>query len=211
MVALQKQPQIKSLLPFTINWKPRLMEADLNEIVRTVNDILPEYMHADTITEVELTDENLTVRADIALMRKALINLIQNALDAMPQGGVFVLKTDKVSFNNGSIFGNNGHSFGPCALISLADTGIGIDEYTQKKIFEPFFTTKEGNNKGLGLPVASVIIREHGGIMKLDSVLGEGTVVNVYLPLIWSQMVSTAPIPLPAEWSRCVAMTVTCR
>jgi two-component system, cell cycle sensor histidine kinase and response regulator CckA len=199
MKTLQRQPQIKSLPPFTISWKPRLMEADLNEIVRIVIDILPEYMHAETIAKVELTYENLTIKADIALMRRALINLIQNAIDAMPDGGVLVLKTDKVNFSNGAIFGNNGHSLGPCALISLADTGVGIDEDTQKKIFDPYFTTKEGNNKGLGLPIASVIIREHGGIMKLNSVLGEGTVVNVYLPLIWPQMMSTIPIPLHAE------------
>jgi two-component system, cell cycle sensor histidine kinase and response regulator CckA len=193
---LQIQPPIRSLPPFIIFKKTQLRQASLNEIVRALDDMLPEYTHTGIAAEVKLTTEDLTIMADVALMRKALMNLVQNAMDAMPHGGKFSLKTDRVSFNNGSPLENNGHSFGPCGLISLADTGIGMEENLKEKIFEPFFTTKEGDNKGLGLPIASHIIKEHGGIMNVKSTIGQGTVVDVYLPLMWSQIMSAVPIPL---------------
>ena len=97
--------------------------------------------------------------------------------------------------------GSSDGDFGPCAFISLADTGIGIDDKIKERIFEPFFTTKTGTSKGLGLPMAYHIIKQHGGSMKVESTPGQGTAVTVYLPLTRPEMVNMVPIPLPGPSS----------
>lgn len=87
MESFQKQVQIRSLPTFSVYRKPRLKEADLNEIVRTVEGVLPRYMYGNIGVKVALSEKNLEIMADIALMREALINLVENAIDAMPNGG----------------------------------------------------------------------------------------------------------------------------
>jgi signal transduction histidine kinase len=132
--------------------------------------------------------------ADKALMQEALINLVKNAMDAMPGGGIFSLNTSRVNFENQSVpEGNNDH-YGMCAFISFADTGIGIDEMIREMVLGSIFSTKTGCGRDLGLPIACHIIKEHGGTMKVESTPGHGTAINVYLPLAWPEI----PIPLPA-------------
>lgn len=202
MESFQKQAQIKSLPAFSIYRKFRLKETDLNEVVRTVEAALPQYMHGDIGARVALSGNDLKIMADIALMREALINLVKNAMDAMPDGGIFSLNTGRVNLENRSIPEGKDDIFGPCAFISLADTGIGIDEKIKERIFVPFFTTRTGNGKNLGLPIAYHIIKEHGGSMKVQSTPGQGTAVNVYLPLVRPEIVNMIPIPLPAPYGR---------
>jgi signal transduction histidine kinase len=198
--SFEKQVRIKSLPAFSIYQKFRLKQTDLNEVARTVEGVLPQYIHGNIGAKVILSEKDLTIMADIALMREALINLVENAMDAMPDGGMFSLNTSRVNFENRSIPEGKHDNFGECAFISLADTGIGIDEKIKERIFEPFFTTKTGNGKGLGLPIAYHIIKEHGGSMKVESTPGQGTTINVYLPLAKPEIVNTIPIPLPAIW-----------
>jgi signal transduction histidine kinase len=203
MESFQKQIQIKSLPPFGIYRKPRLKEADLNEIARTVDAVLPEYMHADTVAEVALSEKGLAIMADIALLQGALISLVKNAMDAMPDGGVFSLNTGRVNFENRTVLEVNGDNFGPCAFVSLTDTGPGIDAKIEESIFEPFFTTNSGKSKGRGLPIAYHIIKAHGGSMKVESTPGQGTAINLYLPLAKPEIVNKMiPIPLPAPYGR---------
>jgi two-component system cell cycle sensor histidine kinase/response regulator CckA len=202
MASFQKQAQIKSLPAFSIYRKPRLKETDLNELVRTVEGLLPHCIHGNIGAKVTLSEKDLKIMADTALMQEALINIVKNAMDAMPDGGIFSLNTSRVSFENRSIPEGNNDNFGSCAFISLSDTGIGIDEKIKERIFEPFFTTKTGNGKGLGLPIAYHIIKEHGGSMKVESTPGQGTAINVYLPLAKPEIVNMIPIPLPAPYGR---------
>ena len=183
MESFQKQPQIKSLPAFSIYRNLRLKETDLNEVVRTVENVLPQYMHGNIGIKITLLEKNLKIMADMALMREALTHLVKNAMDAMPDGGIFSLNTGLINFEKRSIPEGNDNNYGPCAFISLADTGTGIDEKIKERIFEPFFTTKTGNGNGLGLPIAYHIIKEHGGSMKVESAPGLGTAINVYLPL----------------------------
>jgi signal transduction histidine kinase len=179
-----------------------LKETDLNEIARRVSDALPEHMRADTVAKVVLSEEELTIMADFALLQGALIRLVENAMDAMPDGGVFTLNTGRIDFGVESSLDGLNPVAGPCALISVTDTGSGIDARHMEMIFEPFFTTKTGNGKGLGLPTAYRVIKEHGGSMKVESTSGQGTVVNVYLPLTKPEAVNMLPIPLPPPYGR---------
>ena len=202
MESFQKQPRIKSLPAFSIYRKLKLKEIDLNEVVRTVTGVLPQHVPGNIDTKVILSEKDLKILADMALLREALIHLIENAMDAMPDGGTFMLNTNRVNFENRSIPEDSDDNYGTCAFISLADTGTGIDEKIKERIFEPFFTTKTGTGKGLGLPIAHYIIKEHGGNMKLESTPGQGTAINVYLPLAKPEIMNIIPIPLPAPYDR---------
>ena len=200
MESFQKQVPIKSLPAFSIYRKLRLKETDLNDVVRRVEGMLPHYIHGNIGAKVTLSEKHLKIMADISLMQEALIHLAKNAIDAMPLGGIFSLNTSRVNFESRPIPQGNGDNFGACAFISLADTGIGIDEKIKERIFEPFFTTKTGNGTGLGLPIAYHIIKEHGGSMKVESTPGQGTAIKIYLPLAKPGIVNMIPIPLPAPY-----------
>ena len=194
---LQKQPQIKILPAFSVNERFRLREADLNEVVRTVEDVLPQYMSGDIDVTITLLEKNLKIMSDMALMKKALINLVKNAMDAMPGCGKFSLTINQVNFEIESLLNSNNSIIGACAFISLAGEGtnIGVDEKIREKILEPFFTTKTDGN-GLGLAIAYRIIKQHHGSIKVESRVGQGAEVNIYLPLTKLEIVNMMSIPL---------------
>ncbi len=198
MESFQKQPRAKSLPAFSIYRELKLKETDLNEVVRTVESVLPYYTHGNIGIQITLSEKDLKIMADKVLMQEALIHLVKNAMDTMPYGGVFSLNTNRVNFENQSVPEGNDDNFGACAFISLAATGTGIDEKIEEMVFEPFLATKAGN--GPGLPIAYHIIKEHGGTVKVESAPGQGTAINVYLPLAKPGTVNTMPIPLPAPY-----------
>ena len=201
MESFQKRFQIKSLTDFSFGKRDRLRETDLNEVVKTVERVLPQYVNGDIDVTVTLLEKNLKIMADMALMKEALTHLIKNAMDAMPGGGKFSLSINQVNFEIESLLDDDKPVLGACAFVSLADTGVGIDEKIKEKIFEPFFTTKTDGN-GLGLPIAYRIIKQHQGSIKVDSQVGQGTEVNIYLPLTKPEMVNMMTIPLGASCGR---------
>ena len=202
MESFQKQAPNLLLPAFSIYRKSAMKEADLNDIARLVESALPRFMRGDMSAEVTLSEEDLKIMADTALMQLALTNFVKNAVDAMPNGGLLSLDTRRVRLGGESLFDRFNFVGGSCALFSLADTGIGIDEKTRERIFEPFFTTKTGSGAGLGLPIAYHIIKEHGGSINVGSTPGQGTTINVYLPLAKGEMVSMMPIPLQAQYGK---------
>jgi signal transduction histidine kinase len=202
MKYFQKQAPILLLPAFSIYRKSAMKEADLNGIARLVESALPRFMRGDISVEVTLSEEDLTIMADIALMQIALTNLVKNAVDAMPDGGLLSLDTRRVHFGGESLFDRFNFVGGSCGLLSLADTGIGIDEKTRERIFEPFFTTKTSGGAGLGLPIAYHIIKEHGGSINVGSAPGQGTTINVYLPLAKGEMVNMMPIPMQDQYGK---------
>ena len=196
--SFQKQPQVKILPAFSFDPRLRLRKMDLNEVVRTVESVLPQYVNGDIDVIVTLLGKNMQIMADMALMKEALTHLIKNAMDAMPDGGKFLLSTNQINFEIGSLLDGDNSTVGACAFIRLTDTGVGIDEKIKEKIFEPFFTTKT-NGKGLGLPIAYRIIKQHQGRINIESQVGQGTEVNIYLPLTKPEMVNMISIPLGAS------------
>jgi signal transduction histidine kinase len=193
--SFQKQPQIKILPALTFDGRLRLRETDLNEVVRTVESVLPQYVKGDIDITITLLEKNLKIMADMALMKEALTHLIKNAMEAMPGGGKFSLSTNQLNCEIESLLDGNDSPLGACAFISIVDTGTGIDEKIKDKIFEPFFTTKT-NSKGLGLPIAYRIIKQHQGRIEVGGQVGQGTEVNIYLPLTKPEIVDMMTIPL---------------
>lgn len=111
---------------------------------------------------------------------------------------MFSPNASRVNFEVESLLDGFNSVAGPCAFVSFAATGVGIDAKTKERIFEPFFITKTGNGKGRGLPIAYHIIKEHGGSMKVESTPGQGPVMSLYLPLAKPERVNMIPISLGA-------------
>jgi signal transduction histidine kinase len=138
------------------------------------------------------------VLADPAQLRQILLNLVLNARDAMPQGGMIGLFTRAAEFPNPSAAKNSSASPNPGAArravsLRVKDNGCGMDLATRARLFEPFFTTKKpGEGTGLGLATVQRIVSELGGLIEVGSEPGRGTSIEVFLPAI----------ELPAEESR---------
>jgi two-component system, cell cycle sensor histidine kinase and response regulator CckA len=195
----EKQSHIKILPAFRLDGGPGLREADLNEVVRAVENVLPRYVNGDISVTITLSEKNLKVMADMALMRETLTHLVENAMDAMPGYGRFSLTINQVNFEIESLLHASDSIVGACAFISLAGgTDIGIDKKIKEKILEPFFTTKTGFN-GLDLAIAYRITTQ---CKKIIGAEGEGTEVNIYLPLTRLEIVNMMSIPLSASCSR---------
>jgi signal transduction histidine kinase len=113
------------------------------------------------------------------------MNLAINSRDAMPHGGCLTISTREVTVGEGSETFYDLSSPGRYVLVTVADTGTGIDRSSMEKIFDPFFTTKEvGKGTGLGLSIVYGIIKQHDGSILVKSEPGEGTTFDIYLPLI---------------------------
>ena len=193
--SLRKQPQIKILPALSATESSRLREADIDEVVKTVQGVLPQHVDGDVDVTITLLEKNLKILADMALMKEALTDLVRNAMDAMPRYGKFSLAINQVNFEIESLLKADDPIVGACDFISLAGTDVGVDEKIKEKIFEPFFTTKTTGN-GLGLAIAYRIIkRHHDGRIRVESRVGPGIEVNIYLPLTKLEIVNMLSIP----------------
>jgi CheY-like chemotaxis protein len=128
-----------------------------------------------------------------------MINLATNARDAMPKGGRITITSELAKIDESFIQSHGYGEPGRYALVTIADTGTGMDSTTVEKIFEPFFTTKElGRGTGLGLAIAYGIVKQHNGYINVSSEPGKGTTFNIYIPVTTTGKrtgESTAPLP----------------
>jgi two-component system, cell cycle sensor histidine kinase and response regulator CckA len=196
---IDHQSSFKRLPAFTYNRKIQLKKTDINDVAGALISSLPRYIEDKGVKiEFNLTNERLNIMADTLRMQEALLNLIKNSLDAMPFGGALTIGTKKVNFNNGVYPQRNDKLSAMCAVCSVSDTGKGMDEATLRRALEPFFTSKmAAEQKGLGLPIAYHIIKEHSGSMSMESSPGRGTTIKLYLPLLGIGPERIEPIPLP--------------
>lgn len=158
---------------------------DLNDTIRKTESLL-RWLIGDGIgLKMELQEGVLPVLLVSGQIEQLLINLAGNARDAMPDGGVLSVKTASVERGADCPQDRLPGDAAEYALISVSDTGMGMDEATREKIFDPFFTTKDvGKGTGLGLTMVYGIVRQHLGGITVDSKPGHGTRFDVYLPLI---------------------------
>ncbi len=171
---------------------------NINETIKVLGRLLSKLIGEDIEFSVKTADTNMTVLADTTQIEQVLMNLITNARDAMPEGGSLIISTELAEFDREFITAHGYGKPGAYALISVADTGHGMDEHTKEKIFEPFFTTKEeGKGTGLGLAMVYGIVKQHEGYINVMSSPGNGTTFKIYLPLITlsAEEIKTAEYP----------------
>mgnify|MGYP001611041108 FL=1 len=171
--------------------------ADLNEIIRMVEKLLLRIIGEDIKVETILHEGAIDVFADSGQIEQVLMNLATNARDAMPECGTFTIATEVIDIDDEFIKIHGYGNPGAYALITVTDTGTGMDEATRERIFEPFFTTKEfGKGTGLGLSIVYGIIKQHDGYINCYSEIGKGTALKIYLPVFKTEAVKEA---MPAE------------
>ena len=158
---------------------------DVTEIIREVEVILSHSLSKKVQMSVELSAEAKTLYANPAMLRQVLLNLCINASDAMPEGGILSIRTEKTIVGSDFMLSHPTIVEGEYILLEVQDTGIGMTPEIRRRIFEPFFTTKGfGPNKGTGLGLAIVWqnIKDHNGLITVYSEPGQGTTFRVYLP-----------------------------
>ena len=158
---------------------------DLNEVVTEIDKMLRRLIGEDVQLTTTLTSKLWAVRADPGQIEQVLLNLAVNARDAMPKGGRVTIETRNVELDEKYLRTHAEARAGPHVLLSVADTGSGMSPQVKARIFEPFFTTK-GQGKGAGLGLATVygIVKQSSGHVAVNSEVGVGTTIKVYLPRV---------------------------
>lgn len=188
----------QSLLVFSRKQHAELKTIDLNELVRGMGKMLLRLIGEDIETKINLCPGKLLVKGDFGQLEQVLMNFVTNARDAMPDGGVLSIATDEIAIDDEFVKCHGFGKPGRYAVITVSDTGKGMDETTKARIFEPFFTTKEaGRGTGLGLAIVYGIVQEHLGHINCDSEKSRGTNMTVYLPLTREQRFDTVDAVLP--------------
>ena len=158
-------------------------EINLNHSIKETLSLLEEVIGGNIEIESKLAPELAVVRADPTQVEQVLMNLCINARDAMPEGGRLFIETSNTSFDEKYCAAQPFARPGRYVMLSVSDTGAGMDAATLDRIFEPFFTTKEvGKGTGLGLATVYGITRQHGGFVQVYSEVGLGSRFCVFLP-----------------------------
>ncbi len=174
----------RDLLAFSRKQPMNPKPLDLNENIQKLGKLLERLIGEDVELRLNLQEGKLPLMAVSGHLEQVFMNLATNARDAMPGGGLLTIKTESVHIDEDFVRVYGYGAPGEYALVSVSDTGCGMDEETRMKVFEPFFTTKEvGKGTGLGLSTAYGIIRKHGGFLSVYSEPGEGSTFRIYLPL----------------------------
>ncbi|MBI4467824.1 MAG: PAS domain S-box protein [Acidobacteria bacterium] len=196
----------KQLLGFARGGKYKVEVMNLNEVVDRVRTLISRTFDRAIRIESYQTEGMWPFEGDAGQIEQCLLNLAVNARDAMPNGGLLMIETENITLDEAYTRSHLGTRPGKYVMLSVTDSGIGMDPATRSRIFEPFFTTKEkGKGTGMGLAMVYGIVNNHGGHIDVKSELGEGTSFRIYLPAsekteqIEQQIVKDAPLPRGIE------------
>jgi signal transduction histidine kinase len=171
----------RQLLIYSRHQDVALLPINLNDVVNDMTSLLRSMAGTNVSINVQLDDSLGLVMCDRGQMDRILMNLVVNARDAMPEGGAITIKTV-----NANVDGDD-HPPG-FVLLTVSDTGVGMDSGTRSRIFEPFFTTKRTElGTGMGLPIVQSVVHSVGGWVDVESTVGKGSSFRVFLPHITGQ------------------------
>jgi two-component system, cell cycle sensor histidine kinase and response regulator CckA len=184
----------RQLLAFSRKQLLELKVVDVNTVVGDMERLLRPLIGENIELVTRLSTQTGHTRADAGQLEQVIMNLVVNAKDAMPEGGKLTVQTRDVTVRQNF----REHRFilpGRYAVISVTDTGHGMDKETQSRIFEPFFTTKEkGKGTGLGLSTVYGIVKQSSGYVFAESEVGAGTTFYVYLPRVEESAEELSPV-----------------
>ncbi len=158
---------------------------DFTAVVNEARHLLAQATRGKVTLDMALATGSSVVVADPTQIEQVLMNLVINAVDAMPDGGTITVETGNAEFDRETVTSSGTIASGPYAVLTVADSGTGMDPETLGRIFEPFFTTKpRGKGTGLGLATVFGIMRDLGGGVMVESIPGEGTTFRVLFPKV---------------------------
>jgi PAS domain S-box-containing protein len=174
----------RELLLFSRKQESERRSVDLRQVVGKVEGFLQRIIGEDITLKQVPHPFPLPVLADRNQLEQVLMNLAVNSRDALPRGGVFLVRTEQVELPEEFVAVHGCGQPGSYALLSVSDDGCGMDQETVRRIFEPFYSTKEvGKGTGLGLSVVYGIVKQHDGFVTVYSEPGHGSTFRIYLPL----------------------------
>ncbi|MBZ5568589.1 MAG: response regulator [Acidobacteriia bacterium] len=167
---------------------------DLSEVVKETAKLLKRILGEDTQLVIKLGPSPQRIRTDQAQVEQTLMNLAVNARDAMPNGGSLVIETSEIKLADSDAHAHLPAASGDYVVLTLSDTGVGMNEVTKSRIFEPFFTTKEsGKGTGLGLAIVYNFVQQSRGFIEVYSEVGLGTTFMLYFPKVMTAAVTAVP------------------
>jgi signal transduction histidine kinase/CheY-like chemotaxis protein len=176
---------VHQLLSFTRRRVVTPQVLNLNDLILDLAEMLRRLIGEDVDLEVLPASDLWSVKVDPVQIEQVLINLAVNSRDAMPTGGKILIKTSNVTLDQEYALQHVGARPGMYVMLVVQDTGCGMTEEVKAHLFEPFFTTKEvGKGTGLGLATCYGIVKQNGGYIWVDSEVGHGTAVSIYLPCV---------------------------
>jgi len=192
----------QSLLAFSRKQPAKKELQELNSVIRNFEKFLHRLLREDIEMTTRYSIERPVIMADRGQVEQVIMNLVTNARDAIPDRGKLTIDT-KVSAMDEAFLRAHGYGkVGDYAMLSVSDTGVGMNKETKKRIFEPFFTTKEmGKGTGLGLAIVYGIVKAHDGFINVYSEPEKGTTFHVYFPVVRTtnavpELAEQIPVPL---------------
>lgn len=197
LIAVQRGASlVQKLLLLSRDYQLSVEDIDANEFIRETLKIIGRTLGEDIDIVTQYAAGPLPVRVESSALSSAILNIAINARHAMPSGGTLTIRTSCVDVDGKLFMTSTEKVYGSYVVISITDTGCGISQENLGRILEPFFTTRDvGKGSGLGLSMVSGFIKQSNGHLDIDSRVGEGTTVSLYLPVnkktAWQQNRST--------------------
>jgi len=175
---------VEKLLSFSRRGMLSLKPLDLAGRVERLSDTLRRLLPASIEIQSSIEDRPLRIEADPDAIEQIVMNLANNARDAMPNGGILRIDVRRAALDEERCRRQGWGTAGKYVRLSVSDSGDGMDEATKEKIFEPFFTTKAaGEGTGLGMTIIFGLMKQQKGFVDVESAVGRGTTISVYFPL----------------------------
>ncbi|MCS7164529.1 MAG: ATP-binding protein, partial [Thermodesulfovibrio sp.] len=178
---------IQQMLAFCRKQILDLRVININDLIRSMEEMIKRMIGEDIVLSLNLSKDIGLVKADLHQIENAIVNLLVNARDAMPQGGILTVETANVEIDEEFAKKHPDVKAGKYVMLSITDTGVGISDEIKDRIFEPFFSTKE-DGTGLGLSTVYGIVKQHNGHILVKSKPMKGSTFTIYLPRLTEEV-----------------------